>query len=154
MANWPSLYITDIVGAVYLTKQCFRQTFWMPFYHCEILFRWIVGQVALTHWGRMTHICVDNLTINCAVMTCRQTIIWTNAGISFIGPLGTHFSEIVIEIHMFSFKKISSGKCRPFCLGLNVIAVWTSKHVNECRIGIAHEPEQIVKINAQWANSP
>ena len=32
----------------------------------------------------------------------RQAIIWTNAGIS-IGPLGTNFSEIIIEIKIFSF---------------------------------------------------
>ena len=54
-------------------------------------------------------------------------ILWisTNAGILLIGPLGTNLSEIVIEIHTFSFKKMhlkmSSGKWRPFCLGLNVL---------------------------------
>ena len=30
-----------------------------------------------------------------------QAIIWTNAGISLIGPLGTNLSEILIEIHIF-----------------------------------------------------
>ena len=30
----------------------------------------------------------------------------TNAGILFIGPLETNFSEILIEIHTFSFKKM------------------------------------------------
>ena len=28
----------------------------------------------------------------------RQAIIWTNAGMLLIGPLGTNFSEILIEI--------------------------------------------------------
>ena len=55
----------------------------------------------------------------------RQAIIWPNAGILLIGPLGTYFSEILIEIHTFSFKKMylkmSSGKRRPSCFGLNVI---------------------------------
>ena len=55
----------------------------------------------------------------------RQAIIWTNTGILLIGPLGTNFNEIFIEIHTFSFKKIhlkmSSGKWRPFGLGLNVL---------------------------------
>ena len=55
----------------------------------------------------------------------HQAIIWTNAGILLIGPLGTNVSEILIEIHTFSFKKMhfkmSSGKWRPFCLGLNVL---------------------------------
>ena len=52
----------------------------------------------LTHWGRVTHICVGNLTIigsdNGLLPGWRQAIIWTNAGILLIGPLGTNFSEI------------------------------------------------------------
>ena len=75
------------------------------------------------------HICVSNLNIigpdNGVSPGRRQAIIWTNAGILLIGPLGTNFSEILIEIHTFSFKKmhfkLSSGKWRPFCLGLNVL---------------------------------
>ena len=55
----------------------------------------------------------------------HQAIIWTNAGILLIRPLGTNFSEILIEIYSFSFKemdsKMLSGKCRPFCLSLYVI---------------------------------
>ena len=55
----------------------------------------------------------------------RQAIIRTNTGILLIWPLGTNFSEISIDIQTFSFKKIhlkmSSGKWRPFCLGLNVL---------------------------------
>ena len=81
----------------------------------------------LTHWGRATHICVGNLTIigsdNGLSPDRRQAIIWTNAGILSTGPLGTNFSEILIEIYTFSFKKMHlkmpSGKWRPSCLGLN-----------------------------------
>ena len=58
----------------------------------------------------------------------RQAIIWTNAGILLIGPYETNFSEILIGIQTFSFKKMhlkmSSAKWRPFCLGLNVLSVW------------------------------
>ena len=82
-----------------------------------------------THWGRVTHICVGNLTIigsdNGLSPGRRQAITWTNVGILLIGPLGTNFGEMLIEIHTFSFKKIhlkiSSGKWRPFCFGLNVL---------------------------------
>ena len=60
----------------------------------------------------------------------RQAIIWTNAGILLIRTLGTNFSEILSEIHTFSFKKIqlkmSLGKRRPFCLGLNVLMFATT----------------------------
>ena len=55
----------------------------------------------------------------------RQAITWTNAGILLIGTLGTNYSEILIESHVFSFKKMhlkrSSAKWRPFCLGRNVL---------------------------------
>ena len=83
----------------------------------------------LTHWGQVTHICISNLTtigsINGLSPGRRQAITWTNAGISLIGPLGTNFSEILIEISTFSFKKmrlkVSSAKWQPFCLSLNVL---------------------------------
>ena len=85
--------------------------------------------VNLTHWGRMTHICVMKLIIigsdnDLSPGRC-QAIIWTNAVILLIGPLGTNFSEISMEIHISSFKKthlkMSSAKCRPSCLGLNML---------------------------------
>ena len=83
----------------------------------------------LTHWGRVTQICVSKLTIigsdNGLSPGRRQAIIWNNAGLLLIEPLGTNFSEISIVIQTFSFKKMhlnmSSAKWRPFCLGLNVL---------------------------------
>ena len=91
----------------------------------------------LTHWGRMTHICVGKLTIiasdNGLSPERRQAIIWTNAGILLIGPLGTNLSEILIEIQTFSLKKIrlkmSSAKCCSFRLGLDVLTQWPLEHV-------------------------
>ena len=35
----------------------------------------------------------------------RQAIIWTNAGILLIRALGTNLTEVLGEIHTFSFKK-------------------------------------------------
>ena len=75
------------------------------------------------------HICVNKLTItssdNGLSPGRRQAIIWTNAGILLIGSLGTNFSEILLGIQTFWFKKMhlkmSSAKWRPFCLGLNVL---------------------------------
>ena len=83
----------------------------------------------LNHWGQVTHICAGTNTNigsdNGLSPGRRQAIIWTNAGILLIGPLGTNFSGILSEIHIFPFKKIhlkmSSRKWRPFCLGLNVL---------------------------------
>ena len=69
--------------------------------------------------------CVGILTIIVSDNGRRQAIIWTNAGLLLIGPLGTNFSEILIKILAFSFKqmllKVLSAKWRPFCLGLNVL---------------------------------
>ena len=83
----------------------------------------------LTHWGRVTHKCISKLYHHCSDNGLSpgqcQAIIWTNPGILLIGPLGTNLSEILVGIHIFSFKKMhlkmSSIKWRPFCLGLNVL---------------------------------
>ena len=91
---------------------------WQPF---------CLGLNISTHWGRVTHIYVGKLTIigsdDGLSPERRQAIIITNAGILLIGPLGTNFSEILIEIQTFSLKKIrlkmSSAKC-SFRLGLDV----------------------------------
>ena len=75
------------------------------------------------------HRCIGNLTINGSdnglLPSRRQAIIWIDAGILLIGPIGTNFSEILIEIDTFSFKKMylemSSGKWRKVWFGLNVL---------------------------------
>ena len=85
----------------------------------------------LTHWGRVTHICVGNLIIigpdNGLSPGRRQAIIWTTAGILLMGSRGASISEILIGTQVFSFKKMhlkmSSAKWRPFCLGLNVLKI-------------------------------
>ena len=62
-------------------------------------------QIPLTHWGRVMYICVSKLTIigsdNGLLPGPFQAIIWTNVGILLIGPLGTNFSQILIEIYTF-----------------------------------------------------
>ena len=92
----------------------------------------------LTHWGRVTQICVGKLTNidsdNGLAPSRRQAIIWTNAGILLIGPLGTNFSELIIVIHSFSFNKMllkmSSAIWRPFWLGLNVLMIPFLHYIN------------------------
>ena len=87
------------------------------------------GLYVLTHWGQATHICVSKLTIiasdNGSAPGRRQAIIWNDAGILSIGHLETNFSEILMEILTFSFKKmhlkVSSAKWWPFRLCLNVL---------------------------------
>ena len=99
----------------------------------------------------MRHICVSELTIigsdNGLSPGQRQAIIWTNAGILLIRTSGTNCSDIFIEIDVFSFKKMhlkmSSGKWRPFCLGLNVLkpsALITHRHLHVQSMLNPHRP--------------
>ena len=98
----------------------------------------IPGVTVLSHWDRVTHICISKLTIigsdNGLSPGWYQAIIWTNARILLVGTLGTNFSEILIEIQTFSLKKMrlkmSSAKWRPFRLGINVL--------NECSLEFPH----------------
>ena len=81
----------------------------------------------LTHWNRVTHICVNKLTTivsdNGLLPGRHKAFVWTTAGILLIWHLG-NFREILFDIHIFLFTKMqlkmSSGKWRPFWLGLNV----------------------------------
>ena len=84
--------------------------------------------ICITHWCRVRHICVSKRTIigsdNGLSPGRCQAIIWNNAGILLIGPLGTNFSEIQIEIQNFSLIKMHFKLCaiwRPFCTGPNVL---------------------------------
>ena len=89
------------------------------------LLQHLPGASALTHWGRVTHLSVSKQNTigsdNGLSPGRRQAITWTNAGLLSIGPSGTNFSEIRVEIQGFSFTKVhlkmSSTKWRPFCPG-------------------------------------
>ena len=117
---------------------------------------WSFFSQNLTHWCRVTHTCVSKLTIigsdNGLSLGRRQAIIWTNAVILLIRTLGTNFSEIVIEIQTFSLKKmhlkVSSGKWRPFCLGLNVLSNMLPPGVGLSSVRVSHNTE-IFKV---WLN--
>ena len=79
-------------------------------------------ELKLTHWGRVTHICVGNLTIigsdtglhylnqcwNIVSWTARNKLQWNVNQNSYI---------FIKKIQL----KMLSGKWRPFCLGLNVL---------------------------------
>ena len=90
----------------------------------------------LTHWGRVTHICVGKLIIiigsdNDLSPDRRQAIIWTNAGLLSIGPLRTYFSENLIKKQQLSLSKMhvkmSSAKWRPSCLNVLMRVMRTNK---------------------------
>ena len=108
----------------------------------------------------MTHICVNKLTIigsdNGLSPDRRQAIIWTNAGILLIVPLGTNFSEILIDVLTFSLKKmrlkVSSANRWPFCHGLNVLVIcflmlYFPKYY---QYNIWHNPKQLTFFYKYW----
>ena len=94
----------------------------------------------------MTHICIIRMTIigsdNDLTPSLRQAIIWTNAGLLLIGPLGTNFSEIWIKIYTALFKKLHlkmlPGKFQPFCFGLNVLSTcaWATAFITDRWMGV------------------
>ena len=91
----------------------------------------------------MTHIWFSKLTIigsdNGLSPDRRQAIIWTIAGVLLIGPLGTNFSKVLIEILTFSFKNaFESVVCetaailsRPQCVN-GVAKVKVLASINPC----------------------
>ena len=121
----------DIRSPSFIIRIKHNTILWRFIQWCQLFFR-------LTHWGRVTHICVSKLTnivsYNGLSPSRRQAIIWTKAGILLIGLLGTNFSEILIGIQTFSFKKMrlkmSSAKWRPSCLGLNVLTIAIMNTIN------------------------
>ena len=88
-----------------------------------------VGKI-LIHWGRVTHICVGNLTIigsdNGSWPDHRQVIIWISAGILLIGSFGTNFSEIYnIFIQENAFESVvcrmAAIMYRPQCVKVSSV---------------------------------
>ena len=76
------------------------------------------GLSLFNSFKQVKHMCVVHLIIihsdNGLLPGLRQAIIWNNAGILLIRPLGTNLSETLIEIDTFSFTNMylnMSGKC-------------------------------------------
>ena len=79
----------------------------------------------LNHLPLVLHICVREWVSICSdngmSPNRHQAIISTNAWVLSIGPLGKHFSEILIKIQRFSFMKMHlkmSEKWWPFVKGV------------------------------------
>ena len=75
-----------------------------------------------THCGRVTHMFVSNLTI------IGSDNGLSPAGILWIGPIGTNFSDNSIKnsyifIQQNIFEYVIWTKWWPFCLGLNVLTL-------------------------------
>ena len=96
--SWPDPNILDACNL--FNSRLFTKLFslkklpcrYKPYCNCSME-RWICYMLCLTHWGSVTHICVSTLTVigsdNGLLPGRRQAIIWTNARILLIKPLGT-----------------------------------------------------------------
>ena len=91
--------------------------------------RSILRHTYLTHWGRVTHVCVSKLTINGSdnglSPSRHQAIFWNNVRILLIRQSGTNFNEILMEV-MDCLSRKSVWKCRlrngiHFCLSISVL---------------------------------
>ena len=85
---------------------CFQQAVPHTIVHVSHKFLWYRASLRPSD----AYIFVEDLTIigsdsGLSPDRCQATI-WIDAGILLIGPLGTKFSEILMEIHTFSFKKM------------------------------------------------
>ena len=119
--NWECQYtcicfrVSKIKQAAHDSRICDP---WLRDYTWDFCIRVVLDQywTALTHWSRVTDICVSKLTIigsyNGLLPGRHQAIIWTNAGILLIGPLGTNFSETLIEKFMQCHSRKCTWKCR------------------------------------------
>ena len=80
---------------------------------------------------------------------CWNIVDWT---------LGTNFSEMLIEIHTFSFKKIhskmSSGKWQPFCRGPNVLDILLPVGYNRFILQLIHIISYLHNNENNLYNSP
>ena len=89
-----------------------------------------------------------------------QAIIWTNAGLLSIGPLGTNFSKILIKIQNFSFTKmhlkLSSAKQWPFCPGGEELEILIIHHFTNAAISLQTHPRvtSLVVCQQGWALGP
>ena len=101
------------------------KSWWIGFLKKIYTFQWVKipnWSSSGDYWGRVICVCINNSTSivsdNGLLPGWCKAIMWTNDMILLLGPLGTNFSEILIEIHTFSFKKmylkILSVKWQPF----------------------------------------
>ena len=114
----------------------------------------------LTHWGRVTHICVNKLTTtgsdNGLSPRRRQAIIWTNAGILLIRPLGKklqwHFNRnwnIFIQENAFEniVCEMVSILSRPQCVNSHQQQVAWDDFV--CTVWL-WSPNQVAILHLPW----
>ena len=125
-----------ILGQVFTTSCCPRevahtdtQSWWLGIYVCIYVYA-SMQETCYSYWDPW------NIRSDWHIVYHYSDFIQAAWHLRFPGTLATNFSEIIIEILTFSFKKmhlkVSSAKWWPFCLGLNVLTriywyIWHSQ---------------------------
>ena len=89
------------------------------------VWEWISLHTLLCLWLLIIHVgilvFIDIYDIYIYILDTKQAITWTNAALLLIRPLGTNFSENLINIQNVSLIEMhlnmSYAKWRPFCPG-------------------------------------
>ena len=121
-----------------ISQMTFTNAFsWMKMFEFRFKFhRSLFLRVQLTifqHWFRKW-IGIDQATSHYLKQWCLDYWrIYASLGLSdVIRPLGTNFNAVLIEIQIFSFRKlhliISYAKWQPFCLSLNMLRLKQGPH--------------------------
>ena len=132
---------------MYSAYQCTRSNWSASLQYCQVRLTWRVDltETNMTKFSSLSPDAVKSGQSVTNMMTWSNGNIFRVTGhlcgeftgdrccniavILLIYPLGTNFSELLIEIHALSFEKMhvkmSSAKRRPFCLGLNVVRHWS-----------------------------
>ena len=106
--------------------------------------------VLLTHWGRVTNICVSNLDhhkMACHLIGAKPISQPMLPHFQLDPILETNFSDSLFRFQKFSTKmqlKMSSAKCRPFCLG------WSSYSIPELTRGVMNTCNVILRNNCYF----
>ena len=117
----------------------------------------------VTHWGRVTHIRVDNPTIigsdNGLSPGRRQAIIWTNARILLICQTFNRNSYIFIQANPFQnfVWKMAAMWSRPQCVDVMrsddvCLRQWTGPSLFQVMDCCLTTPILAEKINTMWSN--
>ena len=104
------------VSSMLARKQPFEQIFEWPVMWNAMMLMWHHFNSSPPSAAYMNQVSIDSDNVLSPIR--RQAITWTNTGLLSTGPLGTNFSETLINIQNFSFtkmhQKISSAKWQPF----------------------------------------
>ena len=155
--KWVSTAVTSDALALGTTRST-RAWYWP----CKMI-TWWEHIVFLTHWGRVTHICVSKLTIigsdNGLSPDRRQAITWTNAGLLFWTLRNklqwnlNRNSKIFIQENAFECVVCETAAIlsRPQCVNKLMTTAW---HGNTFRIsGHVWDHRRILLTNGQWVEA-